>query len=63
MQHCKLFCALGTLIHPPSSPSQIVIVIFGCAELLMGFQLASESVVTSYKIYIPFWQGVLVQNI
>ncbi|XP_071313629.1 membrane-spanning 4-domains subfamily A member 15-like [Trachinotus anak] len=37
----------------------IVILIFGCAELLMGFQLASENVSTSYGIYIPFWQGAL----
>ncbi|XP_044061323.1 uncharacterized protein LOC122880353 isoform X2 [Siniperca chuatsi] len=35
----------------------IVILIFGCAELLMGFQLASESVHTACQI--PFWQGVL----
>eukprot|EP00064_Thunnus_orientalis_P014288 superscaffoldBa00002464_g14330 len=38
----------------------IVILICGCAELLMGFQLASESVQTSCEIYIPFWQGFLV---
>lgn len=37
----------------------IVILICGCAELLMGFQLASESVQTSCEIYIPFWQGFL----
>ncbi|GAA6235847.1 membrane-spanning 4-domains subfamily A member 4D-like [Lates japonicus] len=37
----------------------IVILIFGCAELLMGFQLASETVQTSSRIYIPFWQGTL----
>ncbi|CAJ1058416.1 membrane-spanning 4-domains subfamily A member 4D-like [Xyrichtys novacula] len=37
----------------------IVIVILGCAELLMGFQLASETIHNSNKIYIPFWQGVL----
>ncbi|XP_076595358.1 uncharacterized protein LOC143325875 [Chaetodon auriga] len=37
----------------------IVIVIFGCAELLMGFNLATENTVTSYGIYIPFWQGLL----
>lgn len=37
----------------------IVIVIFGCAELLMGFQLASETAPTSYGIYVPFWQGAL----
>uniref|UniRef100_UPI0037E984A5 uncharacterized protein n=1 Tax=Semicossyphus pulcher TaxID=241346 RepID=UPI0037E984A5 len=37
----------------------IVIVIFGCAEVLMGFQLTSESVINSSRIYIPFWQGFL----
>ncbi|KAM7389704.1 hypothetical protein PAMP_023667 [Pampus punctatissimus] len=37
----------------------IVIVICGCAELLMGFQLANESVTTSIGIYVPFWQGAL----
>ncbi|XP_070818984.1 membrane-spanning 4-domains subfamily A member 4A-like [Chaetodon trifascialis] len=37
----------------------IVIVIFGCAELLMGFNLATENTDTSYGIYIPFWQGLL----
>ncbi|TDH07720.1 hypothetical protein EPR50_G00108460 [Perca flavescens] len=37
----------------------IVILIFGCAELLMGFQLSKENEHTSFAIYIPFWQGVL----
>ncbi|XP_060935335.1 uncharacterized protein LOC133011588 isoform X2 [Limanda limanda] len=37
----------------------IVILIFGCAELLMGFHLASETVQNSCAIYIPFWQGIL----
>ncbi|XP_073343198.1 uncharacterized protein [Pagrus major] len=37
----------------------IVIVIFGCAEVLMGFNLAGENVTTSARIYIPFWQGIL----
>ncbi|KAM6923972.1 membrane-spanning 4-domains subfamily A member 4A-like [Xenentodon cancila] len=37
----------------------IVILIFGCAELLMGFLLAGDSVFTSNRIYIPFWQGAL----
>ncbi|XP_030001907.1 uncharacterized protein LOC115427471 [Sphaeramia orbicularis] len=39
----------------------IVVLIFGCAEILMGFQLhmASERTRTSLQIYIPFWQGVL----
>ncbi|XP_041653371.1 membrane-spanning 4-domains subfamily A member 4D-like [Cheilinus undulatus] len=37
----------------------IVIVIFGCAEFLMGFHLASAELINSCKIYIPFWQGIL----
>ncbi|XP_039975087.1 uncharacterized protein LOC120784967 [Xiphias gladius] len=37
----------------------IVILIFGCTELMMGFQLASESLLNSSGIYIPFWQGFL----
>uniref|UniRef100_A0AAQ6AMI7 Uncharacterized protein n=1 Tax=Amphiprion ocellaris TaxID=80972 RepID=A0AAQ6AMI7_AMPOC len=37
----------------------IVILMFGCAELLMGFQLSGETMRTSYGIYIPFWQGAL----
>lgn len=37
----------------------IVVLIFGCAEFLMGFQLATESKLTSCQIYIPFWQGFL----
>ncbi|XP_069027956.1 membrane-spanning 4-domains subfamily A member 4A-like [Embiotoca jacksoni] len=37
----------------------IVILMFGCAELLMGFQLHLESVQTSNHIYIPVWQGAL----
>ncbi|KAE8285991.1 hypothetical protein D5F01_LYC15671 [Larimichthys crocea] len=37
----------------------IAIVIFGCAEFLMGFHLAGENVITSYKIYTPYWQGLL----
>uniref|UniRef100_A0A7N9ASF9 Uncharacterized protein n=1 Tax=Mastacembelus armatus TaxID=205130 RepID=A0A7N9ASF9_9TELE len=37
----------------------VVILIFGCAELLMGFQLAGETAYTSNHIYIPFWQGTL----
>lgn len=36
----------------------IVILMFGCAEVLMGFQLAGETE-TSLEIYIPFWQGAL----
>ncbi|KAM9356906.1 uncharacterized protein ABDE67_004492 [Symphorus nematophorus] len=37
----------------------IAIVMFGFAELLMGFHLTSETALTSVHIYIPFWQGVL----
>ncbi|XP_034037460.1 uncharacterized protein LOC117520256 [Thalassophryne amazonica] len=37
----------------------IVILIFGCAELLMGFKLASETLQNSCTIFIPFWQGAL----
>lgn len=37
----------------------IVILIFGCAELLMGFQLAAEPEKTSNFLYVPFWQGAL----
>ncbi|XP_034545234.1 membrane-spanning 4-domains subfamily A member 4D-like [Notolabrus celidotus] len=37
----------------------VVIVIFGCAELLVGFQLSSEVIRNSSMIYIPFWQGAL----
>ncbi|XP_070693240.1 uncharacterized protein [Pempheris klunzingeri] len=37
----------------------IVLIIFGCAEVLMGFHLTSENLTTSTAIYIPFWQGIL----
>uniref|UniRef100_A0A8C6UFI7 Uncharacterized protein n=1 Tax=Neogobius melanostomus TaxID=47308 RepID=A0A8C6UFI7_9GOBI len=38
----------------------VVILIFGCAELIMGFLLAGDSVnITSCYLYIPFWQGAL----
>ncbi|KAM9741065.1 uncharacterized protein ACNS7B_012302 [Menidia menidia] len=37
----------------------IVMLMSGCAELMMGFILAGVSEWTSYKIYIPFWQGAL----
>ncbi|XP_062281163.1 membrane-spanning 4-domains subfamily A member 4D-like isoform X2 [Scomber scombrus] len=37
----------------------IAILICGCAEVLMGIQLASEHVGTSSAIYTPFWQGAL----
>uniref|UniRef100_G3Q1M4 Uncharacterized protein n=1 Tax=Gasterosteus aculeatus aculeatus TaxID=481459 RepID=G3Q1M4_GASAC len=37
----------------------IVILIFGCAEVLMGFVLAGQSESLSDRIYITFWQGAL----
>ncbi|KAK2849187.1 hypothetical protein Q5P01_009021 [Channa striata] len=37
----------------------IVIVMFGCAEVLMGFQLVGEKATTSNGLYVPFWQGAL----
>ncbi|XP_049898143.1 uncharacterized protein LOC126388858 [Epinephelus moara] len=37
----------------------IVMLVFGCAELLMGFPLAKQGVRTSWTIYIPLWQGAL----
>lgn len=42
-------------------PEQIVILILGCTELLMGFQQADGyRRRTSRFIYVPFWQGTLV---
>ncbi|XP_068450333.1 membrane-spanning 4-domains subfamily A member 15-like [Clinocottus analis] len=37
----------------------IVILIFGCAEILMGFVLTKEIDYNSEGFYIPFWQGAL----
>lgn len=37
----------------------IAVVIFGCAEVLMGFNLRGEEATTSYVIYVPVWQGAL----
>ncbi|KAM4555015.1 uncharacterized protein PAE49_014208 [Odontesthes bonariensis] len=37
----------------------IIILMCGCAEVLMGFVMAGENTDTSYKIYVPFWQGAL----
>ncbi|XP_056143686.1 membrane-spanning 4-domains subfamily A member 15 isoform X2 [Lampris incognitus] len=37
----------------------IVILFFGCAEVLMGFVLARVEYETSNYIYVPFWQGAL----
>lgn len=41
-------------------PHQTVIVIFACAEFLMGSQLIKESW-SPFATYVPFWQGLLVQ--
>lgn len=51
------------LIHSFSSPFQIVILMFGCAELLMGFQFSGEEFKISAQLYIPFWQGALVLTV
>ncbi|XP_033989963.1 uncharacterized protein LOC117485508 [Trematomus bernacchii] len=38
----------------------IAILIFGCAEVMMGFTLSGErDVLTSFGIFISFWQGTL----
>ncbi|XP_077433430.1 uncharacterized protein LOC144058783 [Vanacampus margaritifer] len=37
----------------------IVILICGCAEIMMGFILISETLENSTNILIPFWQGAL----
>ncbi|XP_041847037.1 uncharacterized protein LOC121643608 [Melanotaenia boesemani] len=37
----------------------IVVLMFGCAELMMGFLFAGDNTDTSYKIYVPFWLGAL----
>ncbi|TNN70494.1 hypothetical protein EYF80_019229 [Liparis tanakae] len=37
----------------------IIILICGCAEVLMGFVLTREMEPTSHVFYIPFWQGAL----
>ncbi|CAN9514954.1 unnamed protein product [Ophioblennius macclurei] len=37
----------------------IVILIVGCAELLMGFHLPFTRYITSNYIYSPFWEGTL----
>ncbi|KAL6117701.1 uncharacterized protein ACO6RY_15431 [Pungitius sinensis] len=37
----------------------IVILIFGCAEVLMGFLLSGQREFASHRIYITFWQGAL----
>ncbi|XP_043984039.1 membrane-spanning 4-domains subfamily A member 4D-like [Gambusia affinis] len=37
----------------------IVILMFGCAEVVMGCAMANNDMETSFIIYIPFWQGTL----
>ncbi|XP_007548329.1 membrane-spanning 4-domains subfamily A member 4D-like [Poecilia formosa] len=38
----------------------IVILMFGCAEVVMGFVMVGNDLGTSLRIlYIPFWQGTL----
>lgn len=37
----------------------IAILIFGCAELLMGFHLRVVGEISSFGIYSPFWEGLL----
>ncbi|KAM4586950.1 uncharacterized protein V3H82_005690 [Fundulus diaphanus] len=40
----------------------IVVLIFGCAEVMMGFVLAFDSSdypINSFKVYVPLWQGIL----
>ncbi|XP_017282705.1 membrane-spanning 4-domains subfamily A member 4D-like [Kryptolebias marmoratus] len=37
----------------------IVILIFGYAELFMGFVLPEDYMYNSRRLYIPFWQGAL----
>lgn len=39
---------------------QIVILMFGCAEIVMGCAMAGTTMETSFKMYTPFWQGTLV---
>ncbi|XP_027863931.1 membrane-spanning 4-domains subfamily A member 4D-like [Xiphophorus couchianus] len=37
----------------------IVILMFGCAEIVMGCAMDGINMETSFKMYIPFWQGTL----
>lgn len=55
--HKLLSCIL---IYSSYSSCQIAAMIFGCAELLMGFNLRQQDIPTSFQLYVPFWQGVLV---
>lgn len=50
---------LHRFLQKESRSLGIVLLIFGCAELLMGFQLASDKVISSHDIYCPFWEGAL----
>lgn len=49
---CIFFCLLF----------QIVILLLGCAEFLMGLLLLGDHD-TSVIAYVPFWQGVLVSHV
>ncbi|XP_015251877.1 PREDICTED: uncharacterized protein LOC107098620 isoform X2 [Cyprinodon variegatus] len=37
----------------------IVVLMFGCAEVVMGFVMAGADLQTSFSLYIPFWQGTM----
>ncbi|KAK7922788.1 hypothetical protein WMY93_009690 [Mugilogobius chulae] len=37
----------------------VVVLTFGCAELLIGFIMAADELKTSAYFYTPFWQGIL----
>lgn len=37
----------------------VAILIFGCAELVMGFVMFGNTKITSCFLYVPFWQGAL----
>ena len=51
-----------TALNSSTSPPQIVVMICGFAEVLMGFQLARDPLENSTSIYVPFWQGALVKE-
>ncbi|XP_041930752.1 membrane-spanning 4-domains subfamily A member 4D-like [Alosa sapidissima] len=37
----------------------IAIMFFGCNELMLGLPLIRETIMTSVRLYTPFWQGAL----
>ncbi|KAM4732806.1 uncharacterized protein FYW61_008452 [Anableps anableps] len=37
----------------------VMILMFGCAEVVMGFVMADDNLETSFKLYTTFWQGIL----